>query len=309
MKTMTLLKLLLDVYRPLRWYRNLFMLLGAVLAFNILNYSISSDLLIDILWGFVAICFVASGNYGINEILDAESDRHNPKKKFRAIPSGKLSVPFVLVLSLVFYGLGIGVTFIAEKYFLTGSVLLLFISGIVYNVKPIRIKDLPYVDFIGEALNNPIRLLVGWYAVAAPNEIVPTSFLLSFWFLGIFLMAAKRFGEIRHIASRDNSVGYRKSFKYYSEQKILIAMIASLSAFSCMFGALCMKHSIDMMLLLPLLIIFVIWFFNLAYQENTIVKDPERIFEKKGFLFYSVFLVFVFFYLLNTGDQILGFIK
>lgn len=303
-----MLPLFWDVFRPLRWYRNLFMLLGAALAVKYSELAIDGDLLRRVAQAFAGLCLVASGNYGINEILDASSDRHHPQKKHRAIPSGRLGMLPVLLLSILFYVGGVAIVWSLPGPWVQIALALLWLSGMTYNVRPIRSKDIPYADFLSEALNNPIRLAVGWYAVVAPAVVVPSSLLLAFWFLGAFLMASKRFGELRFIQDPKASASYRASLGSYSEKSLLIAMIASLSAFAFMFGALCMKHSVDLMLLLPLLVGYIIWFFHLAYEHNSIIKDPERIFEKKGFLAYSTFLGMLFIYLVWSGDQVLGFL-
>ncbi len=304
---------LLDVFRPKRWYRNLTMILGVLVAVKVLNVGAGQLFTTDRGWTFllalVALCLVASGNYGINEILDAETDRHHPQKKHRAIPSGRISVRLVLILSIVWYVLGLVTVALTGNAPLIVSIVLLVLSGIVYNVPPIRLKDKVYVDFTSEALNNPIRLMVGWYAIAGPNQVVPVSFVLGYWFIGVFLMAAKRFGEIRLIGDRKRAGKYRLSLQHYDEEHLLMAMIGALAAFNYMVGAISFKYSVDIVLVLPFLIVNTVWFFKLAFEENTVVKDPERIFEKKGFVLFSLLTLLLFAYLFYSGDQLLGWVK
>jgi len=302
-----LIKILLNVFRPLRWYRNAFVLLGALLALKITEIGISESF-VGILCAFISICLVASGNYGINEVLDVEHDAQHPQKKLRSIPSGKISSMPVVIISIILYIAGLSIVLPLRNTMLIISVFLLLLSGILYNVKPLRLKDKPYMDFIAESFNNPIRLLVGWYSVAPSNKLVPSSFILGFWFLGMFLMASKRFGEYRFFKDKDQLAEYRKSFKHYTEERIIISMIASLSAFMFMLGALCIKYSVDLVLFLPFVIVFIVWFFRLAYEKDTIVKDPERVFEKKLFVLYSVVVCGLFIYLLFSGNQLLGFL-
>jgi 4-hydroxybenzoate polyprenyltransferase len=296
-------KLIINVFRPLRWYRNLFMLLGSLIAIKLNNLSFLGPLL-SIIIVFLAICLVASGNYGINEAVDADSDAYHPDKKNRAIPSGEIGKFSIIVISIILYILGFVVIFTLHNKILCFSLFLLFVSGMFYNIPPFRLKDVFYVDFIFEALNNPIRLLVGWYAVT--SVIVPASLLFAFWFFGIFLMAAKRFAEIRSIDDLEKAGLYRKSLKYYTEEKLLFAMIGSVSAFMFMLGVLAIKHQINLVIMLPLLIIFIIWFFKLAYEKDSIVKDPEKIFKKKAFLWYSTIItiicIFLFYYPLGIFD-------
>jgi len=300
------MKDLIGVFRPLRWYRNSFMLLGAILALGFLKIAPSTEEFIRIFVSFIAICLVASGNYGINEVCDAPFDKHHPQKKHRAIPSGKVKPITVIAISIVLYLLGIVITLPLNNIVLTLSVLLLLLSGLAYNLKPFRLKDLPYLDFMSEALNNPIRLLVGWYAVAGASQLVPSSFLLTYWFLGIFLMSAKRFGEIRFIKDKEMMSNYRKSLAYYSQKKLLFVMIASINASSFMLGALAMKYSLDLLIFLPFLIIWIIWFFNLSYEQNSIVKDPERVFENIPFVVFTIITFGLFLVLALSRTVILG---
>lgn len=307
-----LFKAIIDVFRPLRWYRNSFMLVAVILTIKLLSIDahkiFSFSFLYPVVVAFIALCLVASGNYGINEVCDLETDRHHPEKKNRAIPSGKISPITVCVLSILLYAAGLWLVFTIHNYMLFISLALLLISGILYNIKPFRLKDKPYLDFSFEAINNPIRLMIGWYAVAKPANLVPASIILGFWFLGIFLMAAKRFGEIRFIQDKEEAAKYRNSFKYYTQEKLLFSMIAAAISFSYMLGALSFKYSVDVLVALPFIVIWIVWFFHLAYQQNTVVKDPERIFEKKPYLLYSLFTVLLFGYLFFSGNQLLGWV-
>lgn len=308
-----LIKNLLDVFRPKRWYRNLMMIIGVVIAVKILglgqNQIFSSTYIWDFVAAFVSLCLISSGNYGINEVLDAPFDAKHPQKKHRAIPSGRVSAKLIIQLSILLYAAGVVVVGLTAKWPLIISVLLLLVSGILYNVPPVRLKDRAYVDFTSEAVNNAIRLMIGWYAIAPSTKWVPVSFVLAYWFIGVFLMAAKRFGEIRLINDKKTASEYRRSLGHYDEEHLLMAMISALAACYFMLGFLCFKYSVDIVIVLPLLIGWIAWFFMLAFEENTIVKDPERIFEKKGFLFYSLLTGALFIYFFFSGSQLLTWAK
>ena len=53
-------------------------------------------------------------------------------------------------------------------------------SGLVYNVSPIRTKEKVYLDVLSEAVNNPIRLTLGW-AMVDSTTLPPSSLLLAYW--------------------------------------------------------------------------------------------------------------------------------
>ncbi|HVS21521.1 MAG TPA: UbiA-like polyprenyltransferase [Pyrinomonadaceae bacterium] len=76
-----------------------FALLGAVLAARgIPNVS-------QILWITLAMVGARSTAMAFNRIADKDYDARNPRTKMRAIPAGKLSVPFVLIFTVVGAGM------------------------------------------------------------------------------------------------------------------------------------------------------------------------------------------------------------
>src|SRR5437879_11553614 len=96
----------------------------------------------------------------------------------------------------------------------------LWVMGCVYNLPPIRTKDHAYVDVASEAINNPLRMLVGWYIVTT-TVVPPLSLLVSYWMIGCYFMAAKRFAEYRDFVRSGNTGGavrYRKSFAHYTSE-------------------------------------------------------------------------------------------
>ena len=301
-----MIKDLISIFRPIRWYQNSLVIIGGVFSLEFFGLKML-DHWQHILYAFIAICFISSGNYGINEVLDAEQDKHHPQKKTRAIPAGRVKKSTALLGTIILYVVGFSIIYNTGNIQATLIMGLFFVGAILYNVEPFRFKDRPYLDFIFEAINSPLRFLLGWYAVT--TIIFPSSFVLALWFLGIFLMAAKRFGDMRLIKDKKELEGYRKSQKYYTEEKLLFSMIASLAIFYYMLGALCMKYSIDLVVTLPFIVIWTVWFFHLAYEENTIVKDPERIFEKKYFLLFSLVTLGVFLFLFVTESHFLNFLK
>jgi 4-hydroxybenzoate polyprenyltransferase len=107
---------------------------------------------------------------------------------------------------------------------------LLLVMGLVYNVPPVRSKDLPYLDVLSESLNNPIRLGLGWFAVTT-TDVPPVCMLVAYWMLGAFFMASKRFAEYRALDDRAAAAAYRTSFRHYDEQRLLISMFFYVTTF------------------------------------------------------------------------------
>src|SRR5262249_40094202 len=143
------------------------------------------------LWSFVlalfATCLVASSNYVLNEILDGPTDKLHPKKKFRPVPSGAVSLPVAYAEWLLIGFAGLAPAF--SLHVSSGaSALTLWILGVTYNVRPIRTKEWPYIDVLSESANNAVRLLLGWFALVT-TSVPPISLTLAYWMLGAFFMA------------------------------------------------------------------------------------------------------------------------
>jgi 4-hydroxybenzoate polyprenyltransferase len=164
-------------------------------------------------------CVVASSNYVLNEVLDAPTDLSHPIKRFRPVPSGQVSVPIALIEWVALGALGLAMASMLNRPFFL-SALFLLAMGCIYNIPPVRSKDVPYLDVLSESVNNPIRLLLGWFAVA-PEDLPPVSLLVAYWMIGAFFMASKRFAEYRSIGQSEVAGAYRKSFRRYDEHKLI----------------------------------------------------------------------------------------
>ena len=191
------LKGYVDIARIDHWFKNVFMLFGVMLAVFHNPGVIELKHFLILMIAIFATCLIASSNYVLNEIQDAKFDRVHPQKKYRPIPSGRVEVSFAYFEWLSLATIGLASAFLINSAFFYTS-LTFWIMGIFYNVSPIRLKDIPYLDVLSESINNPLRLLLGWFAIY-PFELPSVSLLLAYWLIGAFFMASKRFSEYRHI--------------------------------------------------------------------------------------------------------------
>src|SRR5262249_51525521 len=162
--------------RPDHWFKNVFMGLGVLLAYFCYPEAFGPGAWLAILWGVAATCVIASSNYTLNEILDAPTDRLHPVKRFRPVAAGQvlIGIGYLQWLVLGVAGLAMAAA-LSRPFFFAG--LFLLVMGVVYNVRPLRSKEFPYLDVLSESINNPVRLLLGWFAVA-PGEFPPVSLLI-----------------------------------------------------------------------------------------------------------------------------------
>lgn len=286
------MKKYIKIARPDHWVKNAFILPGIVIAFLLTDYSISvSQFVMRFICGFIATCFIASANYVINEWLDAEFDKFHPTKKYRPVVSENMKFSLVMLEYAICIVLGVGFSLSVNIPFLVVELILLFM-GVVYNVKPLRTKDIVYLDVISESVNNMLRLLLGWFIVS-DSLIPPSSILIGYWFAGAFLMATKRFAEYRMIGDPEKAGLYRKSFKYYTEVKLLVSSFFYAMCATFFIGVFMIKYRMQYILGMPLIFGLFCFYLAIAFKPDSAAQKPEKLYKEKSLLIYLLILVVV----------------
>lgn len=277
----------LAICRVDHWVKNVFVLPGLVVALSVAPELIRFAAFRRCLVGLLATCIVASSNYVLNELLDAPFDRSHPVKCRRPVPSGQVHVPLAYAqwIGLMIAGLALGLL-ISVPFAITLAVL--WGMGCVYNVPPLRTKDVPYLDVVSEAVNNPLRMLAGWFMVG-PAAIAPASLLLCYWMVGCYFMALKRFAELRVIGNRDVAGTYRKSFQHYTPERLLVSVQFYGSAAMLFFGAFIMRYRMELILAFPLVALVMAIYMRMAFKLNSAAQTPERL-HKEPLLMIAVTL-------------------
>jgi len=291
MKTKALLRDYIAMMRPDYWIKHIFIVPGIVFGL-LLGASDAHFVFTEIVLGFIIAAFISSANYVINEWLDASFDAHHPGKSQRPAVVKQVSPAIVISLYLVLASVGLlmattlstGVTIIAGIFLL---------SGLTYNIAPIRTKDKAYLDVAMEAMNNPIRLTLGWLLVDH-TTLPPASLLFVYWAAGGFLMSVKRLAEYRSIsktAGIDMLHLYRASFRYYSENALLIQsfLYAQLSSF--FLAVFLVKYRIEYLLSFPLFASLFAVYFWIGLQPHSSAQAPERLMREKTLVAIVVALV------------------
>ena len=260
------------------WFKNVFVIPGAVAAIAMDPAHVAPRLVQRLVLGLVSVCLVASSNYVINEVLDAPSDLSHPIKFARPVPAGTVSIPLAYVqwLLLMLTGVGIGCLVSIQ---LAITVFVLWVMGCIYNIRPLRSKDLPYLDVLSEAVNNPLRMLAGWFIVGSAS-VAPGSLLLSYWMVGCYFMAMKRFAEYREIGDPIRAAAYRNSFKFYTEDRLLVSIMFYGSAAMLFLGAFVMRYRLELILSFPLIALVMAIYLLLGLKPNSSVQRPEGLYKE-----------------------------
>ena len=281
-----------SIARPDHWFKNIFMLPGIALAIILDNVSFGPQLILDLVIAIIATCAVASANYTINEWLDAETDKFHPIKKSRPSVQGGVNALGVYSQWTLLSIIGIGLALSLNKQFALYAFALLAM-GLVYNVKPIRSKDRVHLDTLSESINNPLRFMLGWSAVDT-QLLPPASILIIYWMGGAYLMAIKRYAEYRHIGDAEQAALYRRSFKFYSEESLLLAAFFYALTAAFFTGVFLIKYRVEYILAIPLLALLFVWYLWIGMRADSVTQNPERLYKERGFLVYLSFCFLVF---------------
>lgn len=286
----------ISIARPDHWFKNVFMLGGVVLAVFYSPDAVQGYPVVELLLGLAAACLIASSNYVINEVLDAPKDMEHPVKRMRPVPSGRVKLPIAYAEWIVLGIVGCGIAWMLNVPFFL-SALALWVMGFFYNVRPFRTKEVPYLDVVSESVNNPLRLLLGWFVVT-PDVIPPMSLLMAYWMVGAFFMASKRFAEYRSINDPVAAAAYRSSFSHYNEERLLVSMFFYTTFCSLVLGVFIVRYKLELLLSVPFLAGFFAYYLHVTFKENSPVQNPEHLYKQRGLMVYLALTVFVFFGLL-----------
>jgi decaprenyl-phosphate phosphoribosyltransferase len=272
--------------RPGHWTKNAFIVPGMALALVLRGQPLDVATLVHLVLAFIATCAIASANYTINEWLDARFDCFHPLKCNRPSAVGQTIAPLVMLQWLILALIGLTLATALGHLFLLSSLALLAM-GVVYNVEPLRTKDRPYLDVLSEAVNNPLRFMLGWAAVV-DHVLPPSSILLAYWMGGAYLMAVKRYAEYRYIDNPAIAGSYRRSFRFYSENSLLLsAMFYALSA-AFFLGVFLIKYRIEFLLAMPFLAGLFVWYLHIGMRAESVAQAPEKLYRERTFLTYVV---------------------
>lgn len=261
--------------------KHVFIVPGVVLAYA-LRHPTLDGIVVSLLAGFLSAVLIASANYVINEWLDRQSDVFHPEKSKRTALRVQLS-PYIVYAEYVVLAAA-GLVLAHQVGFLfTLAAIVFILSGIVYNVRPVRSKDVAYLDVLSESINNPIRLVLGWTMIDHAT-LPPSSLLLAYWMGGGFLMAAKRLSEYREIASGPGVEvlhRYRRSFVSYTAESLTVScfLYAILSAF--FIAVFLIKYRIEYVLAFPFIAMTFAIYLRLSMRPHSVAQKPEKLFHSR----------------------------
>jgi 4-hydroxybenzoate polyprenyltransferase len=176
--------LLLEAMRPKQWIKNLFVFAGLAFAGKVTDVG-SVGLAVAT---FAAFCLASGATYLLNDVRDAEADRHNPRTASRPIARGDLSEGLALGMAALSAAVALGVAALVNWQTLAvlgGYVIL----QLAYSY---GLKHVLFVDVMAIAAGFVLRAAAGGLAIDVP---ISSWLLLCTGLLAIFLGFTKRRAE------------------------------------------------------------------------------------------------------------------
>lgn len=148
----------------------------------------------------------ASGVYLINDLLDIEADRSHPKKRFRPLASGDLSIPLALYTAsfLISSAIALSYTALGERF-----CIVLCVYVVLTTAYSLRLKSVMALDVLTLASLYTARIFAGAVAIK-----VPVSSWLLIFSIFIFLSLAylKRYTELAFSSDKRSRIKGRGYF-------------------------------------------------------------------------------------------------
>ena len=208
---------------------------------------------------FIGFSLIVSSTYILNDLIDIETDKIHPKKKFRPIPSGYLSSTQWYMISGAFLVLGIIIVFYIQQVAVIYVTMYLVLT-LAYSLK---LKFVKFFDILCIALLFTLRIFVG----GAPLSIPISNYLILFTFsTSIAIVSGKKLSILKNNEIPDTKV---KEFLKNNYETKNLEYLLYLSFFSTV-------------------IIYTIWIFN--------IKSPEVELINLLFLIISVMFLVLFIY-------------
>ena len=180
--------------RVKQWTKNGFVLTPLLFS----GLFIRTSAVIESLLAVAAFSLVASAVYIVNDLADLQADRQHPRKKHRPIASGRVSVAAGVVSAAICAAGGFSIGLMLG--FPVAIVLAVYVAlQIAYTAV---LKHVAIIDAMAIAMGFILRVYAGAFSIQVP---VSSWFLLTAFFLALYLALAKRKAELAAIGPEKTS--------------------------------------------------------------------------------------------------------
>ena len=265
----------LKAMRPQEWVKNLLVFAGLLFS----GQFDEIDAIIAATVTFAAFCMVASAGYLVNDAHDVEEDRRHPKKRFRPIAAGELSIHTAIGLAVALALTGLVGATVLEGPAIGGLVLAYGVGTTLYSYV---LKHEVILDVMTIAGLFVLRVLAGAIAVDADASAF---LLLCTGMVALFLGFTKR----RQEATSELHAGTdsRPVLEHYSIP-FLDQMVAMVTASTVMSYAIYCVYSpligSKMLGTLPPVVYGIFRYLYLVYDRKDTRSTDAILLEDRGMI-------------------------
>jgi 4-hydroxybenzoate polyprenyltransferase len=254
---------LLQTMRPKQWVKNTFVFAGLLFSGKVFE----ADAVVAAVTAFVAFCLVSGATYLLNDAVDAESDRHNPRTASRPIARGDLSPSAAIVAAVVAAAAGV-----ALSSLINWETLAALVGYVVLQIAYSNwLKHILFVDVMAIAAGFVLRAAAGGLAVEVP---ISSWLLLCTGLLAVFLGFTKRRGEA--VAMGGSTQPKRRVLENYSVGLLdeLIAVVTPTTVVSYALYAVTGAESELMLLTVPFVMYGIFRVLFLIHHRTELTEEP-----------------------------------
>ena len=172
--------------RPKQYTKNLVVFSAPFFTFKFNQL----DIWIASLIAFICLCLISSAIYLLNDSLDIESDKKHPKKRYRPIAAGFVSVREAIISAFLYAILSFLIAFWFNKILF----LCIFSYAIIQTSYCLKLKNIPLIELFCISSGFILRAVSG--GIASDIQI-SSWFLLAVGLMSLFLAIEKRKAEVK----------------------------------------------------------------------------------------------------------------
>lgn len=287
MKLFEKIKYLIKLCRIKQWIKNGFVFAAIIFSGKIFNlHEVKATI-----YTFIVFSFISSCVYILNDIVDVQGDMNHPKKKFRPIASGKVTIKEGKLLFVFMFIITITASILLNT-FLTVIILIYFILNLIYAFK---LKKIIIIDVMTIALGFILRVLAGAVVI---RTLVSPWLIVCTGLLSLYLGFGKRKNEL--IVLEGTAGEHRKILMEYNLpylEKILL-MILSLTNMTYILYSINGTVYKGMIYTIPFVLYGTLRYEYLISNKNLGGSPEDAFTEDISFLFN------IFFWIITAGVAI-----
>ncbi len=258
---------LIKTMRPKQWAKNGFLFAAVIFDQQLLH----PEAFLRTLAGFLLFCLVSSTVYIINDLADVEADRQHPKKRFRPIAAGTLSVRTAMAAITVLVIVAFPLAYLLSPWFALIALIYLIVN-IAYSK---YLKHVPILDVMVLASMYDLRVGAGVELIKVAR-FSPWLYVFT-TFLALYLGVGKRRSEINLLADNAHRPALHGYTMQLLDQMITIVSCLTIATYSLYtFSAENLPSNHAMMLTIPFVIYGIFRYLYLVEVEHC-GGEPEEV--------------------------------